>query len=223
MKAHEKLIEKISGLYSEFGCTEWVKRNSYVLTAAASSGLAIAGSLAIAICRTKASKVPADLDFVCSSKQDAKEFIDRLESKLEQGKCYWSIRTNFGTKFCPPGSLIHYRIETPFWMPVCVMVINPESFGCWDYCQYYHVQHFGDVVRAAKALDERDKKGRVDCEIEKESKSVEIPINENIGKRLGLTDDDVDDSYIEPYGDFTMEFSMEFSNGPSHRPSNYDM
>jgi len=163
MKPYEIFTEELEKIYKPVGETDWVKQNSFIFTMASINNLAIAGSIAIAVARKKAVKIPGDIDFVCDSVEQAKKFISSVENKLWDYSCYYRVLTNHKTKFCPPGCSVHFRIITPFWMPICVMVIDPAMFQWWLFCKCYNVQNFNKVVQAAKDLDARDGKKRMEA------------------------------------------------------------
>lgn len=144
-------------IYEPFG-NEWVTKNSYVFSAAKRASLSLAGSIAISIGRKKAIKNPGDIDYVCSSVDEARKFITDLEKLLFQKSTYWSVQTNSKTAFCPEGCSAHFRIKTAFWLPICVMVIPEVHF--WRVKGGHKIQSFDDVVESAKLLEERDGKDR---------------------------------------------------------------
>jgi hypothetical protein len=150
--------EYLQSIYATVG-NEWVNRNGIVFLSATTEGLAIAGSIAVAIGRKKAIRIPGDIDLVCAEVKQAKAFIARLEDKLMQSSVYWKVQTNNRTAFCPDGCTTHFRITAPFWLPICVMVIGEVKM--WRTQGGNPVQQFEDVVRAAEALDERDGRDRL--------------------------------------------------------------
>lgn len=152
-----RLKTLLGSLYEPFG-NEWVKKNGFVFDAANRAGLSLAGSIAIAVGRKKAIKSPGDIDYVCSSVEDARKFIADIEKFLLTKSTYWSVQTNSKTAFCPDGCSVHFRIKTAFWLPVCVMVIPEVNY--WRVSGGYKIQSFDDVVEAAKLLEERDGKDR---------------------------------------------------------------
>jgi len=70
------LIVELENLYTPIDY-KWVSRNSLVLNAARQSGIALGGSIAMAITRKKAVKEPGDIDFFTSDMKKAENFIKR--------------------------------------------------------------------------------------------------------------------------------------------------
>lgn len=152
-----KLKTLLGKIYEPFG-NEWVKHNGFVFDQARACGLALAGSIAIAVSRKKAIKLPGDIDFVCQNNSEAQYFINILQDYLLKKSVYWKIQVNSKTHFCPKGCTAHFRITVPFWLPICVMVIGEVKY--WRIEGGNQIQQFNDVVNAAKALEERDGKDR---------------------------------------------------------------
>lgn len=165
-----KLKTLLGQIYEPFG-NEWVKANGYVFDSARKCELTLAGSIAIAVSRKKAIRPPGDIDFVCSSFEAARHFTGTLEEFLIKRSVYWKTLTNSKTPFCPDGCSIHIRFVAPFWLPICIMVI-PEV-NHWRVSGGDLIQNYEDVVEAAKLLDERDGKGRVE---EEPRERVGLPI-----------------------------------------------
>lgn len=145
---------------------DWIKANEFVFQAAKDCGLAVAGSIARALGRKRADSPPNDIDFVAVSEHDAMAFISALQVKLLTYPTHFRIYVNSRNEYVPPGSLIHFRIQTAFWLPICVMVIAPEAFKFWFAQGGMRVQLFKLAAEAGRRLDERDNKGR--CEGEEE-------------------------------------------------------
>lgn len=158
-----KFREHLEEIYAPAG-NEWVNRNGFVFYAAKQSDLSIAGSIAISLGRKKSIKIPGDIDFVCDNNQAALEFVDRLQNKLLSMSVYWRVQFNSKTEFCPDGCSVHIRFTAPFWLPICVMVVEKVNF--WRTNGGNQIQSFNDVIKAAKELDERDGKGRVPEDLE---------------------------------------------------------
>ncbi len=184
-----KFTEHLNSIYSQFSPETWVNQNSFVFYNAKKCGLALAGSIAISVGRKKAIKIPGDIDFVSPSLEKAMEFVGILQAKLFQYPSYWKVMINNRTAFCPPGCTTHIRVQTGFWLPICIMVIPTDTFHVWRTEGAQIIQKFDDVVLAAEALDERDEKGRITEEI-KADKGEPI---ESI-----ITPDD----YLEEIGEF---------------------
>lgn len=171
-----KFTEFLTTVYPpDFNEDYWIENNNYVFWAAREHGLALAGSIAIAVSRKKAVKKPGDIDLVASNLIQAFQFIYTLQEKLLTYKAFWNIRVNNRTDFCPPGSTCHIRFMSPFWMNICVMVIPEENFKIWRSSQGMMIQDFNSILSAAKAMDERDGKNRIE-QIEEPDKSIKVHI-----------------------------------------------
>lgn len=152
------LIEQLENLYEPVG-NQWVTQNSLVLNIARQSGIAIGGSIAMAITRKKVVKEPGDLDFFTSDMKKAEDFVKRITDWLNnRPNTYYNIRINNETTHCLEGVIRHYRLVVPFWLPICVMVLEKPIRQFWWNKQ--PVQFFDDVVQAAKQTTAIDGKER---------------------------------------------------------------
>lgn len=153
------LIRELKILYSSMG-NEWVKKNSFVLNTAKLAGVALGGSIAMAITRKKVVKEPGDMDFFTDDIKKAEDFVKRITKFLDnRDNTYYNIRVNNKTSHCLEGVKRHYRIVVPFWLPICVMVLDkPIRQFYWNKTP---VQYFDDVVKAAKKATLIDGKERV--------------------------------------------------------------
>lgn len=165
---NSKLIDGLIKLYGVFDekCPnhDWVERNSLILNYAKNAELVLGGSIAMAITRKKAAKIPGDFDFFTNSNQSAMNFITSIMNYLHGKKgSYYRIYVNNETKFTLEGVKSHYRIVgPPYWLPICVMVLEkPIRKFYWNSLP---VQFFDDVVNAAKKTTEKDGKERVDVQ-----------------------------------------------------------
>lgn len=179
-----KLKDLLSTIYESLG-NHWVAQNGIVFDQARVAGLTLAGSIALAVGRKKAVRPPGDIDFVCATIGEARTFVAALENFLLKRSVYWKVQTNSRTAFCPDGCTAHVRFTAPFWLPVCVMVIGEVRH--WRVEGGNLIQQFDDVVKAAKSLDERDGKGRMEDPNEPSERVLVIPLvlDEN-GSRLVL-------------------------------------
>lgn len=140
--------------------TEWIEKNRCVFENAVQSGLAVAGSIAMAVACKKAKKVPSDIDFVCCSVNDAMAFISSLQTVLMHYKSHWRIYVNHDNEYVPPGCVTHFRFQCAFWLPLCIMVIPAEKFQFWFAKGGMRVQRFDLAKDAAKELEKVDNKDR---------------------------------------------------------------
>lgn len=140
--------------------TAWIERNRCVFESASSTGLAVAGSIAMAIACKKAKKSPSDIDFVCCSVNDAMAFISSLQTVLMRYQSHWRIYVNHDNDFVPPGCLTHFRFQSAMWMPICIMVIPADKFQFWFANGGLKIQRFEFAKAAAVKLQEVDHKDR---------------------------------------------------------------
>ncbi len=174
MKEKSEQIVALENLYKDVG-NNWVVKNSLVLNIARQSGVAIGGSIAMAITRKKAVKEPGDIDLFTDSQVKAEDFIKRLTSYLNgRPNTYYDMRINNRTEHCLEGVVRHYRVKVPFWLPICVMVLEkPIRTFYWNKMP---VQFFDDVVSAAKKASDIDGKTRIDFDFEDDEPDVhELP------------------------------------------------
>lgn len=152
-------IDNLTSVY--YGLeSEWIEKNRCVFESAGQSGLAVAGSIAMAVACKKAKKPPKDIDFVCCSVNDAMAFIASLQSVLMGYKSHWRIYVNHDNDFVPPGCTTHFRFQCAFWLPICIMVITAEKFQFWFAKGGMRVQRFDFAKDAAKQLEKVDNKDR---------------------------------------------------------------
>jgi hypothetical protein len=171
-----KKITALQEIYGSVG-NEWIIKNSLILKIAQQSGISLGGSIAMAITRKKAIKIPGDLDFFTDDQSKAEDFVNRITRFLNNRKnTYYNMRINNETAHCLEGVKRHYRIVVPFWLPICVIVLDKPIRQFFWHRQ--PVQYFDDVVEAAKKTTAIDGKERVD--IKKGNKfSVNLKLDED--------------------------------------------
>lgn len=177
------IIKGLEYLYLPVG-NQWVMKNSFVLNAARTSQLAIGGSIAMAITRKKAIKVPGDIDLFTDDKNIANEFVQKITSYLNnRPNTYYGMMVNHETPYCLEGVSTYMHIQVPFWHKICVMVLKNElrSF-IWNKTR---VQFFDDVVKAAKKVTEIDGKERVSFQ-EFIDKDCDIPFDDIVSEKQRL-------------------------------------
>lgn len=193
--------EKLESVYLETKQIEWIKGNRFVFEQAKINGLALAGSIAIALAKKRSSKLPSDIDFVCASAAEAMAFIQALEFKLMGYKSHWRVYVNHNNEYCPPGCSTHFRFQSAMWLPICIMVIPHERFKFW-FCEGgARVQIFELVKKAGEDIGVIDGKDRDLSELRE--KVVSIPIDFSL-----LINDDFDSgsSPEDPRGSMFIPF-----------------
>lgn len=151
-----KYVTELETIYQNFD-NLWCARNALILHFAKRNKLAIGGSIGIAISRQKAHKIPGDLDLFTDSYDDAWSFISMLSNYLSKRTgTYGDIKFQNETKFTLKGVKNYFRIIVPFWLPICVMVLDkPVRKFYW---KTLAVQYFDDIADAAKTTTEIDNK-----------------------------------------------------------------
>lgn len=189
-----KLKTLLGQIYEPFG-NEWVKKNGIVFDVARSTGITLAGSIAIAVARKKAVKPPGDIDFVCGSPNEALHFINALQDYLLGKSVYWKVQVNSRTCFCPNGCTAHFRLTAPFWIPICVMVIREVKH--WRTGGGNLIQSFDDVVAAAKDLELRDGKDRTshleEPDDDRRGSPIRVDLSEADPTSIFITSEDTKD------------------------------
>lgn len=207
-----KFTDHLKTIYIDFEPETWVHQNSFVFHTAKKCGLAICGSIAIAVGRKKAIKKPGDIDFVASDLTAATAFVGALQAKLFQYPSFWKVMINNQTSFCPPGCVTHFRIQTGFWMPICVMVLPKDKFNIWYTEGGQIIQQFNNVIDAASELQERDGKERVTEEVLADKESIV----EQVSLAPFVETDFLEEQLPEPWDvrGFTPQ-DMDFSPSPT--------
>jgi hypothetical protein len=156
------------------------KRHQFLLQIAKLNEVAICGGCAAAISKDRQDYIPADLDLV-TTKANALRFVDALNHFLLDKQVHYRIYANCHNDFVPTPATAHFRIQCPFWVPVCLFIIPHDKF------RYYRIQggHLlqlpQDVKQAADALTERDEKPRLANELAEKF--------ENNTEQMDLNDD----------------------------------
>lgn len=153
-------IEKLTNIYSDVG-NEWIKKNELVLNYGMQSGLALGGSIALAIgSGKKAFKTPGDIDFFTDNQDAYFDFICNMMSYLfSRENTQYELKFNHETKFNLENVSDHCRLVVPFWKKVCIMVLKTPITTY--YVNGMKIQRYDDVVAAAKAVTLIDGKKRV--------------------------------------------------------------
>lgn len=138
----------------------WVRRHWAIIDYAGKNGIAIGGSVGMAIGHGSPVRAPNDLDFVTTDHNKAISFVLMCLNALSGYRSRCQIRMNNMTSWVPDGALAHYRIDSSMWLPICIFVV--ENMSVWYPCKNLCVQSYNEIVAAAKKLTERDDKPRID-------------------------------------------------------------
>ena len=138
----------------------FLKRHAWLLDLARSCEVAICGGCAAAISKGREDYVPADLDLV-ATKGAALRFVDNVNHFLLGKSIHFRVYANSRNDFVPEPALAHFRIQCPFWEPVCLFVLPDDAFRFYRIEGGHLLQLPQDVKQAADALTERDAKPRL--------------------------------------------------------------
>lgn len=167
----------------------FARKNSLVINKAIKFGLSLCGSVGCAVAVGRPEKEAGDLDFVTDSEDQAVEFIASLESFLLGKRVHYQKLVNHKTKFVPKYCVSHYRFRVPFWMEICVFVLDSKQLKVDSFFRDgVRVQNYRQMYDAAKLMTKRDNKARVSIDkmILEEGDDEDIPAGSTQG-------------FIEPY------------------------
>ncbi|MEI8138210.1 MAG: hypothetical protein WCH21_12870, partial [Bacteroidota bacterium] len=103
----------------------WINKNSLVINYARNCGLAVGGSIAMAISNKKPHKIPNDFDFFTDKNDKSLDFLNKIISWLSQRpNTNYKVLFNNKNNFTLPGVSNHIRIMVPFWKPICIMTLE---------------------------------------------------------------------------------------------------
>ena len=145
----------------------FTRRHEWLLATAKACEVALCGGCAAAISKDRADYVPADLDLV-TTKANALRFVDAINHFLLEKNVHYRIYVNCHNDFVPSPATAHFRIQCPFWVPVCLFVLLNDKFRFYRIQGGHLLQLPQDVKQAADALTERDEKPRLANELAEE-------------------------------------------------------
>ena len=149
-----KHIEYLKELYGSD--SEWIDRHKIVIDQYRLHNMAICGSLGRNIYGEKPI-IPNDIDLVTDSLESAMAYVSVLQKyAMSKQFSYGKLLFQNNTEFCLSGVSHHLRLETSFWMPICIFVLkDPLKFWFkWD----LKLQYMEDNKKYKKELDEKRKK-----------------------------------------------------------------
>lgn len=152
--------------------TAFTTKHEWLLQIAKENEVAICGGCAAAISKERSDYIPSDLDLV-TTKANALRFVDAINHFLLGKNIHYRIYINSHNKFVPIPAIAHFRIQCPFWVPVCLFVLPYDKFRYYRINEGYLLQLPKDVKAAADALTETDNKARIANEDVKESENIE--------------------------------------------------
>ena len=139
---------------------DFVRRHQWLLDMAKACDVALCGGCAAAISKGREDYVPADLDLV-ATKGSALRFIDNINHFLLGKNVHFRVYVNSRNDFVPFPALAHFRVQCPFWVPVCLFVLPDDGFRFYRIQGGHLLQLPQDVKQAADALTEKDEKPRL--------------------------------------------------------------
>lgn len=149
---------------------DFVRKHDWLLQAARLNEVALCGGCAAAISKGRSDYIPADLDFV-TTKANALRLLDQINHFLIERSIHYRVYVNSHNDFVPEPAVAHFRVQTPFWLPVCLFVVPHDQFRFYRIEKGHLLQLPQDVKQAADHMTERDEKPRLANE---EPEQVEI-------------------------------------------------
>jgi len=128
-----------------------------VLRLAKKHGLALGGSVGLAMATKNPQKLPKDLDFVTDSYATAIDFAGEICKSIWGGGMYaggMKIYQQFSTDWVPSPAMSHIRINIPFLLPICIFVLRPNTLNVWYY-KGYKIQDYKDITKAKEIVESR--------------------------------------------------------------------
>lgn len=166
---------------------EFAVKNSWVINCAVKHRLALCGSVGVGVATNHPTRKPSDIDFVTDNPEDARACILAIEDFLSTKSVHYRKLVNHRTKFCPKFTQSHYRIICPFWMEICIFVLDSDQIKLdFFYRDGVKVQNYRQMYDAAKQLEETDGKKRVNG------------LSERFDSMLDLQDDPFDSDPSDP-------------------------
>lgn len=143
--------------------TDFVRRHEWLLNMARDCEVAVCGGCASAISKSRTDYVPADLDLV-ATKGSALRLVDNINHFLLYKQVHFRVYANSQNTFVPAPAIAHFRIQCPFWTPICLFVLPDDKFRFYRIKGGHLLQLPSDVKQAADALTETDQKVRLASE-----------------------------------------------------------
>jgi hypothetical protein len=138
----------------------FVRQHDFLLQMAKFNEVAICGGCAAAISKGRTDYIPADIDLV-TTKANALRFVDAINHFLLDKQVHYRIYVNSHNDFVPTPAVGHFRIQCPFWVPVCLFIIPHNRFRFYRIQGGHLLQLPQDVKQAADALTKTDQKPRL--------------------------------------------------------------
>lgn len=155
-----KTIAYLEDLYRKKGVEcAWLSDHGTVFSYANKNGLAVCGSIGLAIGHKNPTKEPSDIDLACTSNTQALAFIRDTMEIATRYSFHARLYIQSKTDWVPEGAIAHYRISSTMWKDICIFVVN--ELRVWYPCGGLRVQKYDDIIKKAKELTERDNKPRV--------------------------------------------------------------
>lgn len=180
--------------------SHFVKRHDWLLAAARACEVAVCGGVAAAVSKDRREYVATDIDLV-STKANALRFVDAVNHFLLEKQVHYRIYVNSRNDFVPKPASAHFRIQCPFWLPVCLFVLPHDGFRYYRIHGGHLLQLPQDVKQAADALTEMDAKPRLANELAEEFEDNTEPMDLNEDHRDVFFDREPVES--EPFSDLT--------------------
>lgn len=182
---------------------DFVRKHQWLLDMAKACDVALCGGCAAAISKGREDYVPADMDLV-ATKGSALRFVDNINHFLLSKNVHFRVYVNSNNDFVPFPALAHFRVQCPFWVPICLFVLPDDRFRFYRIQGGHMLQLPGDVKQAADALTEKDKKPRLANE--------EMDPLDFIG-RDRFESDHPDKARVEPLEEYNLDLDKALKEG----------
>jgi hypothetical protein len=136
-----------------------VQQHQFIFDLAKKHEIALCGGCAAAICSSNTDYIPSDIDLV-GTKANGLAFINEINHFLIDRNVHHRIYVNSNNDFVPPTAISHFRIQVPFWLPLCLFIIPIESYRYYRIEKGMLIQLPQDVKQAARDMEEIDKRHR---------------------------------------------------------------
>ena len=138
----------------------FVKQHNWLLSVAKSCEVALCGGCAAAVVSDNQHYIPIDIDFA-TTKANALRFIDAINHFLIDRSVHYRIYVNSKNSFVPEPALSHFRVQCPFWLPVCLFVLPHDEFHYFRIQGGHLVQLPEEIAYAADQMTELDDRPRL--------------------------------------------------------------